>query len=406
MHQRQRARNLVGEIERAALGLGCGEASQDRPGDDEKRDRAFEDLGRAAALAQPDQAGEFALQVRFEAGQLVAQFHAGQVALGSAARIALPAFGEEGFEQRLDPLRRIGLRVRRLKLGDERLVLRPAEGELLRPRSSLFAPDVAAEHLGLDARRRRALGEAEAATQRVPILRPVVERLEGLRETLRLFEQLVEIERPGVAGDAIERRLAFGRGAERRHRATARIRHQGRRLALVHDLEVRRDVGLEREELQQPLAEGVQSLDLEPARRFDRSGEQLPGEGERRRTGPAGAGRDNVLRERLVVEARPFGERHEDAAGHIGGGGLGEGQAEDLRRLRPSEQQPQHALGQHMRLAAAGIGGNPGRAGRIGGERLMTPQQIRNVEPLAHQASPAGASAAPPASDHSFTRAR
>ncbi len=166
------------------------------------------------------------------------------------------------------------------------------------------------------------------------------------------------------------------------------------------------DIGLERKQLKQPLAEGVKGLDLEAARRLDRAGEQLPGEGERRRPGPAGPGFDDSLSQRLVVEARPPGELLEDAARHIGGGGLGEGKAEDLRRLRPGEQQPQHALRQNVRLAAAGVGGNPGRGGRIGGERLMPPQQIGDFEPPPHQASPAGVSPAPPASDHSLTRAR
>ena len=39
-----------------------------------------------------------------------------------------------------------------------------------------------------------------------------------------------------------------------------------------------------------------------------------------------------AARQRLVVEARPLGERPEDAARHVGGRGLGEGEAEDLRR--------------------------------------------------------------------------
>ena len=266
--------------------------------------------------------------------------------------------------------------------------------------------DVAAQHLGLDASRRFALGEAEPGAERLVIGRGVAEGPERLRETQQLLEQLAETERAGLARDEVERRLAPGLGIERRDRLVARLDHQRRGLALVDDLEMGRDVGLEREKLQQPLAEGVQGLDFEAARGFDRAGEQLPGEGERRRPRTRGPGLDDPRGQRLVVEARPLGERGEDAAGHVGRGGLGEGQAEDLRRLGAVEHEAQHALGQHMRLAAAGVGGDPGRGVRVRGERLIAPEQLRDVEAAAHAASPASASPAPPASDHSLTRAR
>ena len=57
-------------------------------------------------------------------------------------------------------------------------------------------------------------------------------------------------------------------------------------------------------------------------------------------------------------------ERLEDARRHIGRRRLGEGQAEDARGRRAVEQQAQHALRQHMRLARAGVGRHPGRGAR------------------------------------------
>ena len=87
--------------------------------------------------------------------------------------------------------------------------------------------------------------------------------------------------------------------------AVARLEHEEASLALVDDLEMRRDIGLERKEPQQPLGEGVQRLDLEPARRLDRAGEQLPSESELRRAWRRRAAVDDRLRQGLVVEARP-----------------------------------------------------------------------------------------------------
>ena len=46
---------------------------------------------------------------------------------------------------------------------------------------------------------------------------------------------------------------------------------------------------------------------------------------------------------------------------HVGGGGLGEGDAEDFRRIDAAQQQVDHALRQHIGLAGAGIGGDEGR---------------------------------------------
>ncbi len=68
------------------------------------------------------------------------------------------------------------------------------------------------------------------------------------------------------------------RRMQRRQRQDVLLRRgqQLGRRAVVQHLEARRDIGLEREEMQQPLAEGVDGLDLQPARRLDGAGEEPP----------------------------------------------------------------------------------------------------------------------------------
>ena len=83
---------------------------------------------------------------------------------------------------------------------------------------------------------------------------------------------------------------------------------------------------------------------------------------------------DHVV-ERGVVERGPGRERVEHALGHIGGGGLGEGDAEDFLRFDIFKQQVDHALRQHMGFARAGIGGEPRRHFRIG-RRPLSPAHV------------------------------
>ncbi len=135
---------------------------------------------------------------------------------------------------------------------------------------------------------------------------------------------------------------------------------------VVEHLETRSDIGLERKLLQQPRAEGVNRLHLEAARRLQRNGEQSP-----RPCAPCHIGRDvGGLPDRRVefciVEGDPLTQIVEHSIGHVGRGGLGEGDAEDLRRVDALEQEADHALRQNVRLARAGIGCDPGGDGRIG----------------------------------------
>ncbi len=259
-HQRQRAGNLVGKVQRATLGLSRGEGLEDRACDREEGDAAFQRLGGAALLAQAFQTRLLTLEVLFQSRELVAQLLAREMTLFPATWIALAVLDEEGGQQRLDPLRPFHVDVSRMERSRELPVLVLAGGEVLRPPQSASAADVAAQHLGLDASGCFVFGQAEPAAQRLAVGCGVAESFECLRKVQRLLEQLGEAECAGLTRDEIERRLANRRSAKLRDGLVARLDHQRSGLALVDHLEMRGDVGLEREQLQQPLAEGVQGL--------------------------------------------------------------------------------------------------------------------------------------------------
>ncbi len=121
------------------------------------------------------------------------------------------------------------------------------------------------------------------------------------------------------------------------------------------------DVRLERKLVQDRLAESVDGLDLQPARRLQRLGEQPPRAAQLfvgARLPPA----FDLLRparssSSIVQSARSF----EDALRHVGGGGPRIGQAQDLRRVGSPKQQTDDTPRQHMRLAGPGIGRHPDR---------------------------------------------
>ena len=75
---------------------------------------------------------------------------------------------------------------------------------------------------------------------------------------------------------------------------------------LVEHREARADIGLEGKLMQQPRAEGVDGLHLQPARRFQRRGEQPARARALRRVGFARVDRVDLGVERGVVQRRPF----------------------------------------------------------------------------------------------------
>jgi hypothetical protein len=122
-------------------------------------------------------------------------------------------------------------------------------------------------------------------------------------------------------------------------------------VAVVEHGKPRRHIGLERELLEQPRAQRVDGLHLQPARRFQRASEQFACRLPQAWTRMRNAGIADRRVQRVVVERHPMAEGGEHPLRHVGGGGFCEGDAEDLFRRHAVEQQPDHPLYQHMGLA-------------------------------------------------------
>ena len=105
-----------------------------------------------------------------------------------------------------------------------------------------------------------------------------------------------------------------------------------RACAVLEHRELRRDAGLEREAAQQRVAEGVDRLDLQPARRLERAGEQRAGAVEPvgRIVGARLAERGQRGAQLGLGHHRPGAEGAEEPGLHLGRGGLGVGEAQDL----------------------------------------------------------------------------
>jgi hypothetical protein len=196
------------------------------------------------------------------------------------------------------------------------------------------------------------LGEARGQVAGAPDvvrLRLSGERLRRLHDARG---QLVEI-RPAVeAGDAIDH-VGVGSFGQR-------LRHLGHKQAvgrLVEFGEAGGDARLERVVAEEGGAEGVDRLDLEPARRLDRGGE----EGARLAEvdGAFHTKRTEFVFERRVLQHRPCAEPGEEAVLHLARRRLGVGEAEDAARVGARQKEPRHAVGQHACLAGAGVGRQP-----------------------------------------------
>ena len=375
-----------------------------------QRMRAREGLGRLAAVAQIGEPGLLVLQ-RFEKigprlGELLGRepgtrraavalgeedLEIGGEACGARRRGERGCFGRRAIE--LD-----GAQEGRAKVAVARLRAAGEPGGEIAP---MPGREAAIDHLAFD--RGEALLRAKAERPPQP--------LGGLRWVALGEDRAVA---QSIPDERLEFRLrdVFGEariGAAEIARVVLRLAQDVAAGAveklglrdIVEHFETSRHIGLEREEMQQSLAEGVDRLDLEAARRFDRVSEEASREGQfGRRTRRRADFRDG-LGERRVVELGPARQCREDAGRHIGGRRLGEGEAEDLRRRHAGKQVAQNPLGEHMRLARAGIGGNPDRDIGIRGAALPRADMCRNLAPRAH--------AAPPGStplDHSLTRAR
>ena len=142
-------------------------------------------------------------------------------------------------------------------------------------------------------------------------------------------------------------------------------------VAVVEHGEARRHIGLERKLLQQPRAQRVDGLHLQPARRLQRAGEQfarrfaqacardcgMPAS----RIAASSASSSSVTQWPSVVNTR---------SAMLAAAALVKVMQRIFSGAHVVEQQPDHPLHQHMRLARAGIGRNERGRRRIGRARL------------------------------------
>ncbi|CAH0311494.1 hypothetical protein SRABI05_04815 [Agrobacterium fabrum] len=156
----------------------------------------------------------------------------------------------------------------------------------------------------------------------------------------------------------------------RRQKRTARLGQKRGGGAIIENREMAGDIGLQRELVQQGFAKSVDGLDFQPARCFQRLGEQPPCFGELYAIRHLAFDGGDAVLEIGIRQRCPFRQPVEHAARHFRCCGLGIGEAEDRRGAAPGQKQADHALGQNMGLAGAGIGRHPGRACGIGGKPL------------------------------------
>ena len=224
-----------------------------------------------------------------------------------------------------------------------------------------------------------------------------------------LLEQAIEAEfaakAQGLAecGGQLGARLQAGRGGRRaRDQPPPCLAQHQPALAIVEHVEMGRNIRLQRELVEDRLAKGMDRLDFQPARRFQRLGEELAGLGQ-----PLGRGRTlferlQLLGKRVLARDGPGPEALEDTICHLRGRRLGEGKAENLGRIGAGEEQANHPLGQDMGLAGAGIGGDEDRPRRIGRKALLFLGPLADGE-CAHSSPP---SSSPPVITHSRARDR
>ena len=130
-------------------------------------------------------------------------------------------------------------------------------------------------------------------------------------------------------------------------------------LPFLHRLGVRGDVRLQREAAEQRLAERVDGLDIEAARRVQHPGEQRAGTVALLGAGFLAEQPAQRLFEAGIVGRRPVAQASGEAVGHFGGRRTRVGQAENAARLGAVQHQPQHPVAEHLGLAGSGGRSDP-----------------------------------------------
>ncbi len=187
-------------------------------------------------------------------------------------------------------------------------------------------------------------------------------------ETLDIVEQAAPAGRLGIGEKRCKRRpgeLLFGPALDR--------------------LEARSDVGFRREGREQRLGKAMDGLDSQAARRLEHLGEQAPRPLASKRV-VALAEASEVGRELAILHPHPGSKPLADAVRHLGGAGLGEGQAEDGFGRDALQQQPEHARGQDLGLAAARRRRQRSMPARVDRGGLVALELGERLQAAAHQA--------------------
>ena len=180
---------------------------------------------------------------------------------------------------------------------------------------------------------------------------------EGFGAADRLPEKIVEPEGARLARDQVEPARALGRSAERRERLVARLDAAGVSISLSSmTLKCAGTLASNGKSRSNRSAKACSVWILSPPgvsivrANSCRAKARSCGSG-------AGAPLSTIASVRASSERLvQSGELGEDALGHVGRRRLGVSEAQDLRRRRSIEQEPQHPLRQDMGLAAAGVG--------------------------------------------------
>ncbi len=135
---------------------------------------------------------------------------------------------------------------------------------------------------------------------------------------------------------------------------------------------------------EQALGEGVDGLDAQaPAGGVEHPGEEAAGAGAR--FGAVILAEGAKLRGELgVLQPNPVREPPVDPVGHLGGAGLGEGEAEDRGGIDPGEQQAEDPGGEDVGLAGPRRGRERGMVARGGGVELLGFEPGEGAEAAGH----------------------
>ncbi len=207
-------------------------------------------------------------------------------------------------------------------------------------------------------------------------------------------QRAAQAAQPGRAGHCQDGRQVGGVGAQHRHqpasaaighlagqfgqRGRVGIRHRlgagafqlGVAVGVLHQAEMRRQLGLQREAAQQGLAERVDGIDPHAAGQVQHRREQRP-----RPAAHLGGGGDAALLQfggqGGVVQHHPLAQHLLQPQRHFGRRRLGEGQAQNAAGLGAGQHQPQQPVDQQLGLAGPGRGRDERRHAGVG--RLLLP---------------------------------